>query len=175
MRHKALHRNGFTLIELTIAISIATLVAGASLAAWFQLATTRARSSDYMTAYSQVQNAGYWFSRDAVQITDHPAIVNPAPAQLQSLTLQWSDDEDVEPEHIVVYTFDVDLRELTRTPTLGGGTSMVVAQYVTSVKCDWTDPVTKDTLFLEITAQVGEPTVRTATRTYKVEPRVSIP
>ena len=169
MRHKALHRNGFTLIELTIAISIATLVAGASLAAWFQLATTRARSSDYMTAYGQVQNAGYWFSRDAVQLNEEPDIVSPPPAEFQSLTLQW-DAGWPSTHHTVVYTLISG--ELRRTE---GATSVVIARYIdsnpSSTNCTWSDGV----LALKVTAEVGEPTVRTATRTYKVEPRVPIP
>jgi len=56
---------GFTLIELLVAITIMVLVSGAAGAAIFQIFGGTKRNSDHLTVVRQVQNAGYWISRDA--------------------------------------------------------------------------------------------------------------
>jgi len=162
MRDKPLNQKGFLLVELVIVISISALVVGAAVAVWLQLSSVSARNSDYVVAYSQVQNAGYWFSRDALQITQEPIIINPAPSELVSLTLDWVDWEGN--AHQVVYTLEGASGELRRT--VDGGSPILVAQHIDSTKtsCTWDEGM----LTLEITAQVGE---RIASRTYKVEPR----
>ena len=161
MRNKPLSQRGFTLVELVIAISIATLVVAAAIAVWFQLTTVSARNSDYMTAYGQVQNAGYWFSHDAVQITQEPA---PPSGNGFPVTLDWVDWNGG--VHQAVYTLEGagTLKELRRSGTEG---SFLVAQYIdpSSTSCTWDG----ETHTLEITAKFVE---RSATRTYKVEPRV---
>lgn len=158
MRNKPLAQKGFTLVELVIAISIATLVVAAAVAIWFQLTSVSARNSDYMTAYGHVQNVGYWFSRDAVQITQEPTLEG---ASGFPLTLRWVEWDGS--EHQVVYILDDESGELSRSGTEG---SLLVAQYIDSnnTSCTWDG----ETLTLEITAQFGD---NSATRTYKVEPR----
>ena len=156
MRNKPLNQKGFGLVELVIAITIATLVVAAAVAIWFQLTSVSARNSDYMTAYGQVQNAGYWFSRDAVQITQEPTFESG-----KLVTLDWVEWDGS--EHQVVYILDDESGELSRSGTEG---SFLVAQYIDSnnTSCTWDG----ETLTLEITAQFGD---NSATRTYKVEPR----
>ncbi len=56
---------GYTLIELIIAITIMVLVSGAAGAVIFQILRNIERNNDHITAVRQVQNAGYWISRDA--------------------------------------------------------------------------------------------------------------
>jgi len=162
MKNKLSTQNGFTLVELVIAIAIAALIVAASFAAWFQFSTVSARNSDYMAAYNQVQNAGYWFSRDAVQITQEPTLgVGGFPA-----TLCWVDWDGS--THRVVYTLDGGTGELRRTYGIDGALqeNFVAAQYVdsTNTGCTWDG----ETLSLKITAQFGD---RLAERTYTVEPR----
>lgn len=161
MRNKPLNQKGFTLVELVIAISIATLVVAAAVAIWFQLTSVSARNSDYMAAYGHVQNAGYWFSRDAVQITQEPAFGGG-----NLVTLEWDEYGENPPHHVVVYTVDGASGELRRA--LDGGSPILIAEYISSASCGWNDPVAKDTLVLEVTAEVRGNSV---TRTYKVEPR----
>ena len=60
------NQRGFTLVELIIAIAVSGVIAGATTGAIFQLMNDSARSNNHMTAVRQVQNAGYWFSRDAL-------------------------------------------------------------------------------------------------------------
>jgi len=173
MRNKRLNQKGFTLVELVIAISIATLVVAAAVAIWFQLTSVSARNSDYMAAYGHVQNAGYWFSRDGVQAqevqADDPETPEIEPddlltPEIELLILDWVDWEGV--EHNVVYTLEGDPGELRRT--VDGGSPILVAQYIdpapAKTSCTWDG----ETLTLEITAQVGD---NSATRTYKAEPR----
>ncbi len=56
---------GYTLVELLIATTIIAMAAGAAGAAIFQIFGNTERNSDHMTVVRQVQNAGYWISRDA--------------------------------------------------------------------------------------------------------------
>ncbi len=60
-----LGEKGYTLIELLIAITIMALATGAAGAAIFQVLRNTERNNDHMTVVRQVQNAGYWISRDA--------------------------------------------------------------------------------------------------------------
>ncbi len=60
-----LGERGYTLIELLVAITIMSLASTAAGAAIFQIFRGTERNNDHMTVVSQVQNAGYWISRDA--------------------------------------------------------------------------------------------------------------
>jgi len=175
MRNKPLNQKGVTLVELLIVISIAALVVGAAVAVWLQLDSVSTRNSDYTVAYAQVQNAGDEFSRDAVQAQEVQADDPETPAiepddlgtpEIELLILEW-DDYGVDPQHhVVAYTLEGagTFKELRRSGTEGG--LVVVAQDIVPAEtsCTWDEGV----LTLKITAQVGE---RSATRTYKVEPR----
>jgi len=165
MNKKPLNQKGLTLVELLIAMTVGAMIAGAVVASMFQLFTVSDRNSDWNAAFTQVQNAGYWVSHDAVQaqeVDDTSGLV----------TLDWVDwENDV---HHVVYTLEGtgELRELKRAYSLNGSPqeTMVVAQYIVpgqaNTDCSWDENV----LTLVITAQVGDQTV---SRTYKVEPRPS--
>ena len=56
---------GFTVIEILVAMAIVALVAHAATITTFQVIHSSERSNSYLTAMQQVQNAGYWISRDA--------------------------------------------------------------------------------------------------------------
>jgi len=60
-----LGEKGFTLLELLVSLAIIPLVALSASATMFQISKSTDRNRDYMTAVRQVQNAGYWISRDA--------------------------------------------------------------------------------------------------------------
>jgi len=162
-----MNQKGMTLIELLIALAIASFVVAAAAAAIFQLLTTPERNSDYMTAYTQVQNAGFSVSRDAVQAQ------NVTVDGGSFLTLNWVDwDNDT---HQVVYTLEAGtdgLKELWRDYSYSDNgvpreETMVVAEYLAGppgTSRSWDGNV----LTLTVKAQVGD---KTATRTYKVEPR----
>ena len=154
-------------MELVIAISIAGFVVVASAAVIFQLITVPDRNSNYMTAYTAVQNAGFSVSRDAVQA--HEITVDDDSLTPDFLTLGWVDWEG--DAHQVVYTLEDasgGLKELWRDYSNGGTQeTMLVAKYIDpGTNCNWDG--TENLLTLVITAQVGD---ETATRTYNVEPR----
>jgi prepilin-type N-terminal cleavage/methylation domain-containing protein len=56
---------GFTLIELVMAMAIGAIISVAVVASIAQALNGSSRSSNHMVAVRQVQNAGYWVSRDA--------------------------------------------------------------------------------------------------------------
>jgi len=58
------NQKGFTLLEVLISITIMALASGAAGSAIFQIMRNTERNSDHMTVVRQVQNAGYWISRD---------------------------------------------------------------------------------------------------------------
>lgn len=166
MSDSSLNQKGFTLVELVIAISIAGSIVVAAAAVIFQLITVPERNSNHMTAYTQVQNAGFSVSRDAVQA--YYVKVDGA----DWLTLDWVDWEG--DTHEIVYTLEDasdGLKELWRTYSYSdNGTpeeeTMLVARYIDpgETNLNWEENV----LTLVITAQVGD---ESATRTYNIEPR----
>jgi hypothetical protein len=167
-----------TLVELLIALAIASFLVASAAAVIFQLLTTPERNSDYMTAFTEVQNAGFSVSRDAVQAQKVTVDAG------SFLTLDWIDWKGY--AHKVVYTLEngtdglmkllrdyskKDSDDITITQE-----TMVVAEYIIDLatSCRWgDDPATpeiepENVLTLEITAKVGD---KTASRTYNVEPR----
>jgi len=56
---------GYTLVELLIAVTIMVVASGAASAAIFQVSRNTEQNNDHMTVVRQVQTAGHWISRDA--------------------------------------------------------------------------------------------------------------
>ncbi len=96
---------GFTNIELIVAITIMALVGIAAAAAIFQIFQGNERNNNYMTAVRQVQNAGYWISRDTQMAQSVTADNLTLP---DFLVLGWTEwDESGEPTyHSVTYFFE---------------------------------------------------------------------
>ncbi len=130
---------GYTLVELLIAITIMAAATGAAGAAIFQIMRNTQRNSDHMTAVRQVQNAGYWISRDAQMARVVTTTDNLTPTDnltLPFLSLSWSgwDETDTIIYYSANYTF-ADLTngigKLMRTYTSGGTSKqMLIAQYI---------------------------------------------
>jgi len=169
MSKKPSNQKGLTLVELLIAMIVGAMIAGAVVASMFQLFTVSDRNSDYAAAFTQVQNAGYWVSHDAVQAQQVWDEDDPDPPVVGFLIMKWVDwDGDA---HQVVYTLEGS-GQLKRSYSINGDPpeTIVIAQYIdpspANTNCSWDGSV----LTLKITAQVGDQTV---SRTYKVEPRPS--
>ena len=164
MKGKPLNQKGITLVELVIAIGISSFVIVGAAVAIFQLTTVSDRNSNYMTAYTEVQNAGFSVSRDAAQaqaVDDTSGFV----------TLDWVDWEG--DAHKIVYTLEDasgGLKELWRTYSINDvpQETIRVARYIDAAETNLAWNASESVLTLEITAQVGD---QTATRTYNVEPR----
>ena len=88
-----LSQKGYTLIELMIASTIMALAAGAAGAAIFQVLRNTERNNDRLTVVRQVENAGYWISRDAQMALSANATANLILPDFLFLSWPtWSDD-----------------------------------------------------------------------------------
>lgn len=98
---------GFTFVELVIALGITLLVSGASTMALSQIYGGTDRNNNHLTAVRQVENAGFWISRDA-QRAQSISTDNLTPPDFLLLTwTEWDDDDYDDPiYHSVRYSFD---------------------------------------------------------------------
>jgi len=85
------NEKGYTLIELLIAITIMVLASGAAGGAIFQIFKGMESNNDHMTAVRQVQNAGYYISRDA-QMAQSVTTENLTPPDF--LIIKWTEWDD---------------------------------------------------------------------------------
>ncbi|MFC1862104.1 type II secretion system protein J [Chloroflexota bacterium] len=129
-----LGERGYTYIELLIAITIMALASTAAGAAIFQVLRNTERNNDHMTAVRQVQNAGYWISRDAQMALSVNVTDNMTPPDF--LGLNWTEwDDDGDPiYHSVKYSFEAltdGIGKLKRTYSIAGASEdTMVAQYI---------------------------------------------
>ncbi len=170
---------GFTLIELIIATTIMVLASGAAGAAIFQIFGGTERNSDHLTVVRQVQNAGYWISRDA-QMAQSVITDNLTPPDF--LILSWTEwDAAGDPTyHSARYSFE-DLTDgigkLKRShwSSAGANEQTLVAQYIyydpndvdDTSKASYQSPV----LTVQLTALL-EGTLET--REYKIKHRPNL-
>ena len=93
---------GYTLIELIVAVAIIVLVSGAASITIFQVSKGTETNNSHMNAVRQVQNAGYWISRDAgmAQSIETDNLTPP-----DFLVFNWTewDSEDEEIYHSATY------------------------------------------------------------------------
>ena len=133
---------GFTLLELVVAAAIIALASGAAGIATFQVFKGTERNNNYMTAVRQVQNAGYWISRDAQMAQSVTAENLTAP---DFLVLSWTETDytDDPAYHSVTYFFE-DLTDgigkLKRNhwSSAGANEQTLIAEYI------YYDPVDPD-------------------------------
>jgi prepilin-type N-terminal cleavage/methylation domain-containing protein len=126
-------QKGFTLAEMIVVLAIVGIIATAATMAIVQVISGSSNTSNHMTAVRQVQNAGFWVSRD----TQSAQSVAPAPDEDGfPLTLTWTDRFGY--DHQVVYSL-VDmadgLKELQRHYTC-----LALDLDVTSTVAEFIDP-----------------------------------
>lgn len=153
-------QSGFTLIETIIALTIAVIVVTAVTITAFQVINGSARSNNHMTAVREVQNAGYWVSRD-VQMAQ---IVTLGASSGFPLTLEWTEQFIGNVTHTITYTLvDGELRRIY-SENNGESTEATVAEFICSCKFEG--------FTFTVTATVGEGLqVGTETREYSIIPR----
>ena len=175
---------GFTLIELLIALVITGLIVAAATGTIFQIFQSTSASAD-MLAIRQVQTAGYWVSKDALQAQNITTSGNATGGNGFPLNLTWTDWDD-KFHQIDYYLYKIsnstDLRQLWRQEQVTGTlpATIMVAQYIdpapTKTNCA---PLNKtlahnETLTFTVTASVkGARGTQTETRTYEIKPRPS--
>ena len=161
-------QKGITMLELLMAFAVTGIITGGITATLYQMVTGSARTSNHLTAVKQVQNAGYWVSRDAQAAQD----VDDDPGGGELLVLTWTDWDDV--VHTVTYTLDG--TELWRDD---GVEQSAVAQFVdvdpAKTSFDFADTngdTLDDTVIFRVTVTIGSGLQEeTETREYRIVPR----
>lgn len=168
---------GYTLIELIIAITIMVLASGTAGAAIFQILRNTERNNNHITAVRQVQNAGYWISRDAQMAQSISADNLTLPDFLVVNWTEWDDAGDPT-YHSVRYFFE-DLTDgiykLKRNHWSSGGADeyTLIAEYIyydpddvdVTSKASYQEPI----VTVRLTALFKE---TLETREYRVKHRV---
>lgn len=96
---------GYTFIELIISITIIVLVSGAASIAIFQILKGTETNNTHMNAVRQVQNAGYWISRDS-QMAQSVNTDNLTPPDFIAFNWTEWDDQNEEIYHTATYSFE---------------------------------------------------------------------
>jgi prepilin-type N-terminal cleavage/methylation domain-containing protein len=163
-------QKGMTMLELLVAFAVTGIISGGITTTLYQMVTGSARTNNHMMAVKQVQNAGYWVSRDA-QAAQSVA-VDEGEATGFPLTLAWTDWDDT--ENTVTYTLVG--TELWRDD---GVQQSAVAQFVdvdpAQTSCDFADTngdEVEDTVIFRVTVTIGSGLQQeTETREYRIVPR----
>lgn len=168
--------SGFTLIEVLVAIAITALIAFGGVAIATQIISVNAKSNAHMTAVNEVQNAGYWISRDT-QMAQSVTADGLTPPEF--LILSWTEDSSGD-NYQVVYTLEdipgSTLKKLQRDHSINGGANelTLVAQYIDPASEKTKSEFTNGVLTLTITATVSTVSPSgSETRVYRVVPRPS--
>ena len=118
-------QQGFTLIEILIALAIAGVLFSGVTMATFQIFSNNTRNNARMTAVQQVQSGVYWVSHD-VQMAQN---IEPSGVTGFPLQLSW-----VEWETNDVYSvlYSLDQGDLVRTYSVNGGPEeeLKIAHYI---------------------------------------------
>ncbi|MBI2829987.1 MAG: prepilin-type N-terminal cleavage/methylation domain-containing protein [Chloroflexi bacterium] len=100
------NERGFTAIELLVALTITVFLGGTVTAAIWRTALTTEASNNHMAAVQQVQNAGYWITRDA-QMAETVIVDNSTPTDWLIMTWpEWDYGGNNTVIHWAVYSFD---------------------------------------------------------------------
>ena len=156
---------GFTLIELLVGISIAAVVVGAASMTVITMMRLTPQTNNWAIALRQVQNTGYWISRDVMMSQIILVDSDPGTPTFLTLTLPQAPPALAK---TIVYQFEDMSGEpwLTRTDSTGG--KFAIAQYI-SIPTSPVYNLGTRTLTFTITATSGNVPV---TRTYEATQRV---
>ena len=179
-------QEGFTILELLIAVAISGLIIGGIALTIAQLFEGHAQSSGEMTALREVQNVGFRVNRDGQMAHDVSVVDDPGTEAVEVITLTWYEyywDEENPSRHgdahRVIYTFDPESGKVNRDYYFAGypedetpyefefqGTA-VIAEYIESMVAL---PLGNN-YELTVTATTGGFQSQSETRTYEIKPR----
>jgi prepilin-type N-terminal cleavage/methylation domain-containing protein len=154
---------GFTLIELLVVMPILSVVMGVMAMTIIMMIKVGSQNNDYALSLSQVQNAGYWITRDVM----NGQTVSPQPEEGILLTVEWNDWDNTHYKIDYVWDGNKLRREINENSP---GT--LVAQYI--VIGDTTfeaDPESDNQYQLTVKAAQGNAEVE---RTYRAMVRVPV-
>jgi len=138
------NQEGFTLIEMLVALAITGLIGTGITMSIFQVFNINALTSDRVIAITEVENAGYWIRRDAMMAQN--IIVDTEAA----LTLVWAGYESAGNKVSYTHADGELLRQVTTYDSSGMETAtsqMLVAKHTA---------IAIDGVTVTITASVGD-------------------
>lgn len=158
-------REGYTLIELMIGLTITALLATGVTIFSIQTLNVSGTSGNRMQALMQVENAGFWISRD-VQMSENITLGQAGGFPLQ---LQWTDSSN--DTFTVTYSVNdsVMRRSLVENGVPTAGT--LIAQNVDDAPSSTNITETGGMLKLVVSCTAGKVDV---SRTYDIQPRLAL-
>jgi len=153
------NQKGFTLIEVLVTVGVLGAIMGVLSMTVISIMIITPRTNDWAIALRQVQNAGYWISRDVLMsenvIVDEPGVF---------VALEWNDGGGTHYEVDYVFNGDELRRQLN-----GASPGILIAQHIVEVDTSFEeDAVVDDKYNLTVKASCGEAEVE---RVYQVTPR----
>ena len=112
-------QQGFTVVEMLVAVIIASLIGGGVVMAIAQTVNTSARNSDHTLAVNEFRNAVYWIRRDAKMAQTIQIDAGESGLPLVLSWVEWDNSQ-----HVVTYDLDDD--KLMRTYSIDGDESMLL-------------------------------------------------
>jgi prepilin-type N-terminal cleavage/methylation domain-containing protein len=153
--------NGFTLIELLVVIPILAVIMGVMSMTIIMIMKVGAQNNDHVLALSQVQNTGYWITRDVM----NGQVISPQPEPGIFLRIEWDDWDSTHYE--IEYIFDGN--ELRRHVNGNASGTLVAQSIVTESTTFIADPAIENQYQLTVKASQGEAEVE---RVYRALVRV---
>lgn len=162
------HEKGFTLIELLVALGILGAIMGVMTAAVILIMKTSSQNNEWNVNLRQVQNAGYWISKDALMAqevkTNKPGVF---------LSLSWSDWNG--DSYIVDYVYVVleDNTTLMRQLNNNDDSEFLIAQYIVpaDTTCEWISEENKLKVTIRASVHGDGDEGRYVERIYEISPR----
>jgi type II secretory pathway pseudopilin PulG len=163
---RGLGQVGFSLVELVMALGVTAILSTGIIFAIRQVFDTNARSSNHMVAIRQVQNVGYWVSRDS-------QMAQSVSGNATHLVLGWTDW--LGGAYQVTYiregaagSYNIRRMYSASGNSTGNSTNILVGQHIESVT--WVFPPGDLNLSVKATMGTGS-TASSETRTYSVKTR----
>ena len=162
-RSRARRQRGSTLIELVMAMGVATIIMSGVSYTVLQVFNMNTRNTIYMTAVRNAQSAGYWVALDGEKANS--VIADNDSATSDVLQLTWLDVENLTDTHSSNFTLEN--RTLFRNVD---GVKSKVAEQIDSANAVY-DAATRRLVFTVTSTVTSRNMLGSETRTYRISPR----
>ncbi len=188
MRKLIKKQEGFTFIELIIALAITGIISAAAATGIHQVILGTALSNNYNTAINHVRDAGYWISRDALMAQNVAAenLTAPKVLILDWIGLEWKEESSgntcLNIYHVEYYHGDNELERYQKitthkyntdgqlVETVENENTALVAAHIASISIP--DPaLSSGKLIITVKARCHEAEEE---RTYEIKPRLIV-